>query len=69
MWGFTVDQILTPKQSLHWSQWRNSFSNYSFDYNAAWLIAPNPLNSQKYEPRYGQRLPVELQRHASRLTW
>ena len=31
VWGFTIDQNLTAKQSLHYSQWRNSFSNYSFD--------------------------------------
>ncbi|MFZ0744499.1 MAG: TonB-dependent receptor [Terracidiphilus sp.] len=52
VWGFVVDQTLTPTQSLHYSQWRNSFSNYSFD-NAPLVIAPNPLNSQKYEPALG----------------
>ncbi len=31
VWGFTIDQNLTQTQSLHYSQWRNSFSNYSFD--------------------------------------
>lgn len=53
VWGFTVDQVLTPKQSVHYSQWRNSFSNYSFDHNEDMVIAPNPLNSQKYEPALG----------------
>ena len=53
VWGFTVDQVLTPKQSIHWSQWRNSFSNYSFDSNEDMVVAPNPLNSQKYEPAMG----------------
>ena len=52
VWGFTVDQVLTPKQRLHYSQWRNTFSNYSFD-NPPLVIAPNPLNSQKYEPAKG----------------
>ena len=52
VWGFTIDQVLTPKQSVHYSQWRNSFSNYSFDYNPL-VIAPNPLNSMKYEPALG----------------
>ena len=52
VWGFTVDQTLTPTQSLHYSEWRNSFSNYSFD-NSPLAIAPNPLNSQKYEPAMG----------------
>ena len=51
-WGFVVDQTLTPTQSLHYSEWRNTFSNYSFD-NAPLAIAPNPLNSQKYEPAMG----------------
>ena len=52
VWGFVVDQTLTPKQSLHYSQWRNSFSNYSFDYRPV-VAAPNPLNSMKYEPALG----------------
>ena len=33
VWGFVLDQTLTSKQSLHYSEWRNSFSNYGFDYN------------------------------------
>jgi len=52
VWGFVVDQTLTPTQSLHYSEWRNSFSNYSFDYNPL-VVAPNPLNSMKYEPALG----------------
>jgi hypothetical protein len=52
VWGFTVDQILTPKQSLHYSQWRNSYTTHSFDYSPI-VIAPNPLNSQKFEPSLG----------------
>ena len=52
VWGFTIDQKLTPKQGLHYSQWRNSFSNWSFD-NPPLVIAPNPLNSMKYEPALG----------------
>ena len=56
VWGFTVDQTLTPTQSLHYSQWRNSFSNYSFDGSNPtrdFVVAPNPLNSQKFEPALG----------------
>jgi hypothetical protein len=56
VWGFTIDQSLTPKQGLHYSQWRNSFSNYSFDGCTPcrdFVVAPNPLNSQKYEPALG----------------
>ncbi len=52
VWGFTVDHNLTSRQSLHYSEWRNSFSNYSFD-NPPLVIAPNPLNSMKYEPALG----------------
>jgi len=52
VWGFVIDQTLTPTQSLHYSEWRNSFSNYSFDYNPL-VTAPNPLNSMKYEPALG----------------
>ena len=52
VWGFTVDQNLTKTQSLHYSEWRNSFSNWSFD-NAPLVIAPNPLNSMKWEPALG----------------
>jgi len=52
VWGFTVDQNLTQTQSIHYSEWRNSFSNYSFDNNPL-VIAPNPLNSMKFEPALG----------------
>ncbi len=52
VWGFTVDHNLTQSQSLHYAQWRNSFSNYSFDYPPL-ALAPNPLNSQKFEPALG----------------
>ena len=52
VFGFTVDQKITDKQHAHYSQWRNSYSNYSFD-NNPFVIAPNPLNSMKYEPALG----------------
>src|SRR5260370_13478936 len=52
VWGFTIDQRLNATQGLHYSQWRNSFSNYSFD-NNPFVVAPNPLNSMKYEPALG----------------
>ena len=52
MWGFVVDQTLTPTQSLHYSEWHNSFSNWNFD-NPPLVIAPNPLNSMKFEPALG----------------
>jgi hypothetical protein len=59
VWGFTIDQNLNQRQSLHYSQWRNTFSNFSFDgqpngpANRDFVISPNPLNSQKYEPAKG----------------
>jgi hypothetical protein len=55
VWGFTIDQKLKATQSLHYSQWRNTFSNYSFDGTPAqdFVVAPNPLNSQKFEPAKG----------------
>ncbi len=52
MWGFVIDQTLTPTQSIHYSQWRNSYSTHSFDYHPL-VLAPNPLNSQKAEPSLG----------------
>ena len=38
---------------MHYSQWRNTFSNFSFDDRRRFVIAPNPLNSMKYEPAMG----------------
>lgn len=52
VWGFTIDQTISDRQSIHWTQWRNSFSNYSFD-NHPFVVQPNPLNSMKYEPALG----------------
>ncbi|TCK72739.1 TonB-dependent receptor [Acidipila rosea] len=51
-WGYVIDHNLTATQSLHFTQWRDSFSNYSFD-NSPFVIAPNPLNSMKFEPALG----------------
>jgi hypothetical protein len=57
VWGFTIDQNLNAKQSLHYSQWRNTFSNFSFDstnnISRDFAISPNPLNSQKFDPTKG----------------
>jgi hypothetical protein len=59
VWGFTIDQNLTASQSLHYSQWRNSYSNFSFDgepntnLSRDFVTSPNPLNSQKFEPALG----------------
>ena len=55
VWGFTVDHNLTSKQSLHYTMWRNTFSNFSFDGTPSrdFVIQPNPLNSMKFEPAKG----------------
>jgi uncharacterized protein (DUF2141 family) len=52
VWGFVVDQNLTPTQSVHYTEWRNTYSTHSFDYHPL-VLAPNPLNSQKAEPSIG----------------
>jgi len=52
VWGFVIDQTLTPTQSLHYSQWRNSYSATDFDQSPL-VLAPNPLNSMKFEPDLG----------------
>jgi len=52
VWGFVVDQKLTDTQSVHYSEWRNSYSTTSFD-NTPLVVAPNPLNSMKFEPALG----------------
>ena len=64
VWGFVVDQTLTPTQSLHYAQWRNSYTTHSFDYHPL-ALAPNPLNSQKFEPSLGS---VFLLNYANTLT-
>ena len=51
-WGFTVDHNLTASQSLHYSQWRNTFSNFGFDQHPI-VDYPNPLNSRRYYPNVG----------------
>ncbi len=40
VWGFVVDQTLTPTQSLHYAEWRNSFSTTSFDNSLHWCLLP-----------------------------
>lgn len=52
VWGFTVDHTITSKQTIHWAEWRNSFTNWSFD-NSPLVIMPNPLNNMKCEPALG----------------
>ena len=52
VWGFTVDQTLTPTQSLHYSEWRNTFHNSGFD-QAPIVPTTNPLESLRYYPNIG----------------
>ena len=52
VWGFNIDHNFTPTQSIHYSQWRNTFSQYSFDHDPL-VIKPNPLNSMKFDPTLG----------------
>ncbi len=52
VWGFSIQEALTPKQTIQWSEWRNKYSVYSFD-RTPMVLAPNPLNSMKYDPTLG----------------
>jgi len=52
VWGFTVDQTLTPTQSIHYSQWHNSFHNIGFD-RPPFVLPDNPLNSLRDFPAQG----------------
>ncbi len=52
VFGFSIDENLSQKRSLRYSEWRNTYSSYSFD-NNPFVIAPNPLNSQKFNPSTG----------------
>jgi hypothetical protein len=52
VWGFTVDQTLTPTQSLHYSEWRNTYHSQGFD-NAPIVVLPNPLESLRDYPNIG----------------
>jgi hypothetical protein len=52
VYGFTLDQVLTTSQSIHYSQWHNSFHNTGFD-NPPFVLPPNPLNSLRDFPAQG----------------
>jgi Carboxypeptidase regulatory-like domain len=51
-WGFTIDQVVTERQSAHFSMWHNHFNQYSFG-SAPFVLKPNPLNSLGYFPAQG----------------
>ncbi|WP_161557698.1 TonB-dependent receptor [Acidisarcina polymorpha] len=52
VWGFTVDQVIDTRQSVHFSMWHNHFHNVGFD-NNPFVIPPNPLNSLRDFPAQG----------------
>jgi hypothetical protein len=52
VWGFSVDQTLTPTQSLHYAQWRNTYHSEGPD-NAPIVLYPNPLESFRVYPNLG----------------
>ncbi len=52
VFGFSIDHTLTKKQSVHYSQWRNTYVNDGFD-NAPFVLAPNPLSSLRHFPTIG----------------
>jgi Carboxypeptidase regulatory-like domain len=52
VWGFVIDHNLTPTQSIHYTQWRNSYDTTGFDYNPIVPIT-NDLQSAKNNPALG----------------
>ena len=52
VFGFTIDQKLTDRQSIHYTEWRNSYTTATF-VNRPFVVAPNPLNSEEVEPTLG----------------
>ncbi len=52
VFGFTLDQKLTDRQSLHYTEWRNSYNTTTF-INNPFVVTPNPLSSEELEPTLG----------------
>ncbi|MDW5266621.1 MULTISPECIES: carboxypeptidase-like regulatory domain-containing protein [Acidobacteriaceae] len=52
VWGFVIDHNLTPTQSLHYAQWRNSYDSTGFD-NDPIVPVTNELQSAKNNPALG----------------
>ncbi len=52
VFGFTIDQKLTDRQSIHYTEWRNSFTSATF-INNPFVVSPNPLSSLETEPTLG----------------
>ncbi len=57
VWGLSLDHNLTPTQSLHWAQWRNTYSSTTFNGSgpAGGDIYPlnTPLQGTKFQPNKG----------------
>ncbi len=64
VFGFTIDQKLTDRQSLHYTEWRNSYTTATF-INNPFVVAPNPLSSLETEPTLGS---VYLLNYSNALT-
>ena len=45
LWAYTIDETLSSSQSVHWSQWRATFSSPTFT-SPTIVPASNPLQSQ-----------------------
>jgi len=52
LWSYTIDHNLSPKQSIHFSQWRDTVTSPTFNY-APIVPASNPLQSQTNNTYYG----------------
>ena len=48
-----VDQTLTPTQSLHYAEWRNSYTTHRLRLQRRSSLPPNPLNGYKFYPSVG----------------
>ncbi len=51
-WGFTIDHNLTSRQSLHFAEWRNTFTSTGFD-NSPIVTSSSLLQSTRYFPNVG----------------
>ncbi len=52
VFGFTIDQKITDRQSIHYTEWRNSYNASTF-INPPFVTGPNPLSSLESEPTLG----------------
>ncbi len=49
-WGYTIDQNISDKQSIHWSEWRDKATTFGIDNNA---LFSGVFSGLKNEPRLG----------------